>query len=132
MCFTAIKVNIKRKGTELQKNKQYEDYLKNEIYGTEVVTLINKAVNSNEENNVTKDEKGLYINNHRTSIIIDLIMITDEEKEETTSYRMEKIYNLGTNEFVKNFNTAKFKCTKIEYHEETGKIAHIELSQQYE
>lgn len=132
ICIVGINVNSKTNIAIKQENKEYENYLNNEIYGTDVVTLINKAINNNESNNVTKDEKGFYINNNQNSIQIDLVMITNEEKQETTAYKMEAISKVGITEFIKNFNTAKFKCTKKEYHTATGKIAHIELSQQYE
>lgn len=132
ICIVGINVNSKTNIAIKQANKQYEDYLNNEIYGTDVVTLINKAINNNESNNVAKDEKGFYINNNQNSIQIDLVMITNEEKQETTTYKMEAISKVGITEFIKNFNTAKFKCTKKEYHTATGKIAYIEISQQYE
>ncbi len=128
--FVGIGINAKRNREIKQKNEQYEAYLNSNIYGTDVVTLINKAISNNDANNVTKDEKGFYINNGSDSIQIDLVMITDEEKEETTTYKMETIYKVGVTEFIKNFNTTNFKCTKVEYHKQTGKIAYIELSQQ--
>ena len=132
ICMVGIKINSRTNRETLLENNQYEQYLNSEIYGTDVVTLINKAISNNENNNVTKDEKGFYIDNNQNSIKIDLVMITNEEKNETTTYTMEAIYKVGTTEFIKNFNTAKFKCTKKEYHIQTGKIAYIELSQQYE
>lgn len=132
ICFVGITFNSKTSRIVKQQNKEYEQYLNSEIYGTDVVTLINKAISSNENNNVQKDEKENYINNNQNSIQIDLVMITDEEKQETTTYKMEAISKVGIAEFIKNFNTAKFKCTKKEYHAETGKIAYIEISQQYE
>lgn len=132
VCIVGININAKNNNVARQQNKQFEDYLSNEIYGTDVVTLINKAINNNENNNVLKDEKEFYINNNQNSIQIDLVMITNEEKQETTTYKMEAISKVGITEFIKNFNTAKFKCTKKQYHTATGKIAYIELSQQYE
>ena len=128
--FVGIGINARKNRDIRQKNEQYEAYLNSNIYGTDVVTLINKAISNNDANNVTKDEKGFYINNGSNSIQIDLVMITDEEKEETTTYKMETIYKVGVTEFIKNFNTTNFKCTKVEYHKQTGKIAYIELSQQ--
>lgn len=130
VCFVGIKLNLNISNRIMQKNKEYEKYLSSNIYGTDVVSLINKAMNSNEENNVEKDEKGFYIDNKNNSIIINLVMITDEEKKETATYRMEAISKVGITEFIKNFNTEEFKCTKILYHKETGRISHIELSQQ--
>ena len=86
ICIIGIKINSKTKELIVFKNKEYEQYLKNEIYGTDVITLINKAISNNETNNVIKDEKGFYTNNNQNSITIDLVMITDEEKKETASY----------------------------------------------
>jgi len=132
MCIGAIKINTKANKVISNQNKEYEQYLQNEIYGTDVITLINRAISSNEENNILKDEKGYYINNNKNSIQIDLVMITDEEKGKTTIYKMETISKVGITEFIKNFNTARFKCTKIEYHLQTGRISYIQLVQQYD
>lgn len=127
-----VKINIhsKEQAVIKKQNSEYEQYLKNEIYGTDLITLINKAINSNENNGVEKDEKGNFINNNLNSINIDIVMITDEEKQETTTYKMEAISKVGISSFITNFNTVKFKCSKIEYHKNTGKIKYIELTQQ--
>lgn len=127
-----VKINIhsKEQAVIKKQNSEYEQYFKNEIYGTDLITLINKAINSNENNGVEKDEKGNFINNNLNSINIDIVMITDEEKQETTTYKMEAISKVGISSFITNFNTVKFKCSKIEYHKNTGKIKYIELTQQ--
>ena len=57
-------------------------------------------------------------------------MITNEENEQTQIYIIETIDKVGISEFIKNFNTAKFKIAKLEYHEQTRKIKYIEISQQ--
>ena len=133
ICIVGINLNSKTSRAIIKYNNEYEQYLKKEeTYGTDVITLINKATSSNEKNNITKDEKGFYISNNENSITIDLIMITDETKQETTTYKMEAISKVGITEFLKNFNTAKFQCTKTQYHKQTGRIAHIELTQLYE
>ena len=129
ICIAAINLNKKSTRIAIQKNKEYEKYLNNEIFGTDIITLINKATSSNEENNVVKDEKGFYIDNNYNSIKIDIVMITDEEKQENTTYKMEAISKIGISEFIKNFNTVKFKCTNIQYHKETGKIKYIQIEQ---
>lgn len=131
ICITGINLNSKTSKSVLQNNKEYEQYLNEEIYGTEVITLINKATSSNESNKVTKDKKGFYIENNENSIKIDVVMITDIEENETTVYKMEAISKVGITEFIKNFNTATFKCTKVDYHKITGKIKYIEITQQY-
>ena len=130
MCIVVINLNSKVSNVVKKQNAEYEKYIEDTIYGTDVVTLINKAISSNEYNNVEKDEKGFYITNNQNSIKIDLVMITNEEKLEITTYKMEAISKVGITEFIKNFNTVKFKCTKKEYHQETGRIAYIEITQQ--
>lgn len=132
VCTTFISINGKKLAVVKQENKKYEQYQKQEIYGTEVITLINKAIDDNQKNKVQTDETGKYIDNETNSIIIDVVMITNEEKNQTTTYRMETINKVGIGEFIANFNTAKFKITNIQYHKQTGKIKHITIEQKYE
>lgn len=129
ICFIGIWNNSKRLLMQKQENKEYEQYLNKEIYGTDVATILNKAMNSNKQNSLEQKD-GKYIENDTNSIIVELVMITNEEKEKTKTYRMETIDKVGISEFIKNFNTAKFKIAKLEYHEQTRKIKYIEISQQ--
>ena len=109
-----VGINVKTKSQRVAKieNEVYEKYLNSDIYGTDVISLINKATNSNESNLISKDKKGFYINNNTNSIQIDIEFITNEEEQKTQTYKMEQITKLGTSEFIKNFNEAKFKCTE--------------------
>lgn len=100
-----------------EKNSEYEYYLGRTVYGTDVTTLINKATNENEKNGIQKNEKNHYIENNENSIKIELKMMTTDK-----TYPMEEIYNNDITKFVANFNLIKFKCTKLEYHKNTGKI----------
>ena len=110
---------------QIQKeNAEFEKYYNTEIYGAELATIINKAINSNEDNNIEKDNKGKYIENDNTSIKIDVKII-----DNNTVYDMETFYNNGIEKFVKNYNTIKFKCLKIEYHKQTGKIRYMYFEQ---
>lgn len=101
-------------------NKQYEYYLGKRVYGSDVATLINKAVDNNEKNQVQKDSKGNYINNEENSIQIDLDIV-----EVKKTYPMESIYQAQIKEFMKNFGDVQFECKKIKYHEKTGKIKYM-------
>ncbi len=130
IAVTFLSINAKRLTVVKQLNQEYEKYMNKEIYGTDVITIINKAIDNNQSNNVITDESGRYISNDQNSIIVELVMITNEEKQQTTTYRMETISKVGVSEFIANFNTAKFKISKIEYHKQTGKIKYIEISQQ--
>lgn len=100
-----------------QENSKYECYLNRTIYGTEVATIINKAINQNENNHVQKDEKKHYIENNENSIKIEIKMLTTGK-----TYPMEEIYNNDMTQFVQNFNFIQFKCTKLEYHKSSGKV----------
>ena len=100
-----------------QENSKYECYLNRTIYGTEVATIINKAINQNENNQVQKDEKKHYIENNENSIKIEIKMLTTGK-----TYPMEEIYNNDMTQFVQNFNLLQFKCTKLEYHKSSGKV----------
>ena len=108
----------------LKHNAEYEYYYNKDIYGADIATVINMAVNNNEENNVEKDNKGKYIDDDKSSIKID-IKITDNN----TIYDMETFYDGGIDKFVKNFNTIKFKGTVIKYHEVTSRIKYIYFEQ---
>ena len=42
---------------------------------------------------------------------------------------METFYNNGIDKFVENYNIIQFKCTSIEYHDQTGKIKYMLFEQ---
>ena len=118
-------LNYKANYYEAKKeNKQFESYDGQEIYGAELATIINKAVNNNELNEVPKDTKGKYKNNDKNSIEIQ-IQIIDNKK----TYEMETLYRGGMEKFVEFYNQIKFKCNKIEYHESTNKVKYMLFEQ---
>jgi hypothetical protein len=106
-------------------NYNYEQYIDKEISGTEIATILNKAVNNNEQNNIQKSENNEYIENNSNSIKIDIYI-----KDNDTTYSMEKIYNLGVEQFINSFSFETFKIDKVEYHNETGIIKYILIKQQ--
>lgn len=112
-----IYLNYKANYYEAKKqNRQFESYNEQEIYGTELTTVINKAVNQNEINEVQKDEKGKYIDNKKNSIQIEIKMLDNRK-----TYDMETLYKGGMDKFVQYYGEIKFKCAKIEYHN-TNKV----------
>lgn len=106
-------------------NNEFTKYENTEIVGTEIATILNKAVNNNEQNNVNKGEQGMYIENDENSIKIDIYI-----KDNDTTYSMEKIYNMGVEKFINSFSLETFKITETQYHNKTGKIKYIKLEQQ--
>lgn len=121
----ALKINKETEKRDLIKyNVEYENYLNKEIFGADLATLINKAVNLNEQNKIEKDEQKHFIENNSDSIKIDIkILLTDK------TYPMEEFYNNDTAQFIEFFDQEKFKCVNIEYHKNTGKVSKLIFEQ---
>lgn len=107
-----------------RENKQFESYNEQEIYGAELTTVINKAIDNNKSNEVQKDNKGKYIDNEKNSIQIDIQMLDNDK-----TYTMETLYGGGMDKFVQYYNQIKFKCTKLEYHKNTNKVKYMLFEQ---
>ena len=107
-----------------KENIQFEIYKDEEITGAEVTTLINKAINSNQQNEVEKDKKGRYVDNATNSINIDIKFIDDD-----VTYNIEKIYNNGMDKFLTYYRDIKFKCVDVQYHDKTQKIKYMLFEQ---
>ena len=80
---------------------------------------------NNEKNEVSKNKKGIYIENDTNSIKIE-IKITDNDN----IYNMETIYNNGTQNFLQYYGEIKFKCVDIKYHTETNKVKYMLFEQE--
>lgn len=107
-----------------KENKQFSSYYNKEFKGNEIATLINKAYDNNLSNNVEKDKKGKFIDNNNNSIKIDIKML-DTDK----TYDMETLNSGGMDKFVQYYGQITFKCTKIDYHNSTGKVKYILIEQ---
>ncbi len=110
--------------TTQRSNRQFESYQEQEILGSELATLINRAIDNNENNGVLKNDKGKYINNDSNSIDIYIKMLDVDE-----TYPMETFYNSGMEQFVKYYSNIKFKCTKLQYHNATNKVKYMLFEQ---
>jgi len=118
-------LNYKSRYYEAEKeNKQFNSYYNQEIYGAELTTIINKAIDNNTINEVQKDNKGKYIDNNKDSISIDIKML-DVDKV----YNMESLNSGGMDKFVQYYNNITFKCMKIDYHQSTGKVKYMLFEQ---
>ena len=105
-------------------NLEFEKYVDKEISGTELSTIINKAVDSNEKNEVPKDNKGSYKENNQNSIKIEIKM-----KDDNTIYEMETFYKAGIEKFVTYYGNINFKCLDIKYHTTTNNIKYMLFEQ---
>lgn len=101
-------------------NSDFEFYNKESILGTDITTLINKAIDNNEKYNIEKNSEGLYVSDGKNSIEIYIYMIIND-----TTYPMERLKTTGLEQFTKYFGEVEFKCTDVKYHEKTGKISEM-------
>lgn len=123
--FLSAYNTLKSEKDSIQKfNSEYETYYNKEIYGTELATIINKVINNNVIYNIQKDSENNYIDDNVNSIKMDIYIIDAD-----TVYQVERIYSLKTERFIENFNSAKFKCTKIEYHAQSNKVKYLYFEQ---
>ena len=117
-------INYQNKESEAKKeNQYYESLLDKEINGLEIATILNKTIDKNNINEVSKDDKGYYIEND-DSIKIDIKFIDNDK-----TYSMENLYSGGIEQFTSYYGKIKFKCTKIEYHEENKKVKYLLFEQ---
>ena len=125
IALSGILVNRKFAENEAKKpNLEYEYILEKEMYGTDVVTIINKAMDNNKRYEIAKDKNGNYINDNRYSIQVEIAFQGMEE-----NFTMEKICTVGLEEFMQAFNVSKFKCINKEYHTETKRLSKIVLQE---
>ena len=112
-------INVQKQQMEVLKfNNEYEFYNKSNLYGIDITTVINKAVNNNEKFEIPKDERNRYKEDEKYSIKVQIKMKSNDK-----TYDMEQIYILGTEKFIALFGDVTFKCTNIEYHSKTGRIS---------
>ena len=103
---------------------KYEKYLDKEVNANIVASVINRAVDNNIREEVQKSNNGVYIDNQKSSINVQ-IKFLDNDK----TYDMETLYNDGMDNFIKYYNQIDFKCTKIEYHKNTGRVKYMLFEQ---
>ena len=110
--------------TSKKANLEFENYLNEEIYGTDLSTVINRAIDSNEKNAVEKNNKGIYLNNDKNSISIEVKM-----NDNDSICQMETFYKNGMQNFLNYYGNIKFKCTDIKYHKTTNKVKYMLFEQ---
>ncbi len=108
-----------------QNNKEYKNFYQQEILGTTLISIINKATNDNEKNDVPKQENTIYYTDNQKNSIQISIKFLDSDR----TIKMEEISQKQTENFVQVFATATFKCTQIEYHEKTKFIKSLYFEQ---
>ncbi len=102
-------------------NKFYEDYSKKEISAANLISIINKAIDDNEKNGISKKPNSIYYEENNENSI----KITVGFSEEYNNVPMENISQQGIETFMKVYQTAIFKCTNIQYHKETKRVKYL-------
>mgnify|MGYP004638593517 FL=1 len=110
--------------TAKRANMEFENYLNVEVYGTDLATIINRAIDNNITNEIEKDNKGIYQNNNENSINIEIKMLDND-----TVYQMEKIYDGGIEKFINYYSNIKFKCVDLKYHSSTNRVKYMLFEQ---
>ena len=105
-------------------NLSFEKYFNEEVYGSELATVINRAIDRNEKNEVEKNNKGIYQNNDTNSINIEIKMLDDD-----TIYQMDTFYRGGIQNFINYYSNIKFKCVDIKYHSSTNQVKYMLFEQ---
>jgi len=107
-----------------KENLKFEVYKDKEISGSDLASIINRAVDENQKNEIKKEKNGKYIDNEFNSINIDIKFIDDD-----VIYNIEKIYNNGIEKFVYYYRNIIFICKEAQYHDSTGKIKYMKFEQ---
>ena len=105
-------------------NRQYEVYYEKTILGTDLATVLNKAMDYNKKNDIAKDSNDRYYIETDKSLLIE---IKFSEKEEPV--KMEDILSKEIETFISFYGAASFKCTKIEYHESNKQVKSLYFEQ---
>ena len=94
-----------------QYNKQYESWYGKKILGTDFISIINKTIDNNEKNDVQKDENNVNLEDNEKTLKIYIKYLEIDK-----TFYMQAIANNGIENFIQNYATFSFKCTKIDYH----------------
>ena len=109
-------------------NNNFLSYIENEngerlkISGIDLTTLMNKAIDNNEQIGLEKQKDGAYVLNNEDSLEI-LVQV----QPDGNYYLMEAFIVSGMRNFTLLYGQNEFKCEKIEYHE-NGKISKMIFS----
>lgn len=104
-------------------NKEFTVYENNVMQISSVITIMNKAIQLNTENNIQKDENDFFIENETNSIKVFL-----EIKSRESVIPMEDLIlgkKAGIEKVSFAFSDMLFQIDKIEYHEKTGQVKKI-------
>ena len=109
-----------------RENRQFEQFMGREnISGNQMATIMNKAMDRNNRNNVEIDRNGMVVENNTNSIRIQIRMTDIDE-----TFNMESFYNNNNMvQFRELFSTQTFRGVEIQYHEATNRVRYMLFEQ---
>jgi len=134
-------INDKEETKKLQDfNKQYEAFNRNNLYGVDIISVLNKIIDNNakEKNSDYKITMNVKITTPKNGLpVLDVGNYNLEELEEAIA---ESITESEQNKAVAEeygqkswydayrvFKVAGFKCTSIDYSPKTGRVQNMEF-----
>ena len=117
-----IRNNIEKNKIK-EENREYLYYKDKTIKINNVITIMNKAIESNRNNNIESNDKNEFIENDTDSIKVYI-----EIKSRESIIPMEALLlseNGGVQKVESLFSDMFFEYKTIEYHKKTGKIKKI-------
>lgn len=102
-------------------NKQYESYERNLLRGVDIASVCNKANNYNIQNEKKDIKERIVIHVTLMADWENLSKNTDYIMTDRTIFDFDKMKKNESSKFYE-FKIKYFKCTKVEYSRETGKV----------
>lgn len=134
--FTSISNNAKSK-EEIKiveqltaYNKEFESYNRKLLRGTDVVSLINKAISTNKKYDNIEE----YYINIQFEMKEELVYISSGTTSSKVKFDVNKTYDINSFNSIKNneeafkdFKRRIFDCTEIEYNKINGRVCRMKF-----
>lgn len=131
-CVFAKYTEYSKNKTEIQNiNKDFLRYQNSTVQINTIISLMNKAIELNKNNNIPQNDNLEFIENDTNSIKIYL-ETQSSDSEELVQIPMEKLIlneKAGSEKVMYAFSDAKFEITEKEYHKKTNQIKKLVFSE---
>jgi len=108
------------KNEKIAFNNSYENLLDKQINGSDLASIINKAIDYNENNNIEKNKNGIYLSNNENSLSIEIKFIDSD-----SIIKFEKIFQNGIAQFIDLYSNSHFQLKSINYHNSTSLVSYL-------
>lgn len=124
--FTGKYIELSKQKAEVKKiNNEFLAYQKSIVKINRIVTLMNRAIDINNKNNIEKDENGIYKENNTNSIKVYLKVKSSDSKMEMERLMLNDKAGVEKVEYA--FSDLIFEMTDVEYHEKQDKLNPLRL-----